>query len=110
MFKTNYLKIYLFEYTMDEQSLFAEHLLQFVDFMGFDFRILSFNANITFDIVEKHIDKPWDWVGLSCNPNITFDIVEKHIDKPWSWYGLSCNPNVTFAFVEKHIDKPWDLG
>ena len=44
------------------------------------------NQNITSDIVEKHINKPWDWQMLSNNPNITSDIVEEHNDKPWNWY------------------------
>ena len=69
---------------------------------------LSNNQNITFDIVEKHINKPWDWQMLSNNPNITSDIVEEHIKKPWNWSLLSYNPNITSDIVEKHIDKPWN--
>ena len=72
-----------------EQNLFVEHLLQFWESMGFDFGLLSSNPNITFDIVEKYINKPWDWEKLSYNPNLTFDIVEKYINKPWDWYELS---------------------
>ena len=67
--------------------------------------MLSNNPNITFDIVEKHIDKPWDWQMLSNNPNITFDIIEKHIDKPWDWCDLSNNQNITFDFIKKYEHK-----
>ena len=74
---------------MDEPNLFAEHLLQFWESIGFEFGVLSSNPNITFDIVEKYINKPWDWEKLSYNPNLTFDIVEKYINKPWDWYELS---------------------
>ena len=70
--------------------------------------VLSHNPNITSDIVEKHINKPWDWQMLSNNPNITSDIVEEHNDKPWNWYDLSRHPNITFHIIEKHIDKHWD--
>ena len=63
---------------MDEQNLFAEHLLQFWECMGFDFGILSSNPNITFDVVEKYIEKPWNWSKLSLNPNITFDFIKKY--------------------------------
>ena len=74
---------------MDEQNLFAEHLLQFWESMCFDFGILSSNPNITFDVVEKYINNPWDWYKLSSSPNLTFDVVEKYINKPWDWYELS---------------------
>jgi hypothetical protein len=45
--------------------------------------------NITFEIVKKYPDKPWNWDYLSCNPNITMDIVETYPDKPWNWACLS---------------------
>ena len=43
--------------TMDEQSLFAEHLLQFWESMGFDFDRLSSNPNITFDMLCRKFAK-----------------------------------------------------
>ena len=67
--------------------------------------------NPVFYLIEKYIDKPWDWKCLSLNPNITPDFIEKHIDKPWDLYSLARNPNIlniTPDFVEKHIDKPWN--
>ena len=39
-------------------------------------------------IFEKYIDK-WDWSYLSNNHALTFDIVDKYIDKPWTWYTVS---------------------
>ena len=36
--------------------------------------------------IEDNLDKSWDWRCLSANPNITFDIVLAHPDKPWNWY------------------------
>ena len=36
------------------------------------------------EFFEKHSDDDqWDWFFLSNNPNITMEIVEKYIDKPW---------------------------
>jgi len=43
------------------------------------------------DVLEKHIDKPWDWDDLSRNPNISMEFIEKYPDKPWVWTGLSRN-------------------
>ena len=44
---------------------------------------LSENINITWDIIEKHPEFPWNWKALSKNPSITWDIVEKNPLKPW---------------------------
>jgi hypothetical protein len=33
------------------------------------------------------------------------DIVEKNLDKPWNFDYLSQNPNLTFEFVLQHQDK-----
>ena len=44
-------------------------------------------------------------VFLSCNSIITFDIIEKHIDKPWDWCIISHNTNRTFDFIKKHKHK-----
>ena len=35
------------------------------------------------DFILNNSDKQWDWEELSKNPNITMDIIEKNIDKPW---------------------------
>ena len=61
-----------------------------------------------FRFIEKHFDKPWNWVELSRNPNITWDIMEANPDKPWVWYSLSCNPNITMDNVEANLNKPWN--
>ena len=33
---------------------------------------------------------------LSCNPNITWEIIEANMDKPWNWDCLSMNPSITW--------------
>ena len=61
-----------------------------------------------FNFIVKHSDKPWDWKWLSGNSNITWEIVQQNPDKPWDWYGLSINPNITMDNVEANPNKPWD--
>jgi len=61
-----------------------------------------------FNFIIKHNDKPWRWDKLSYNPNITMDIVKANPDKPWNWYYLSENPNITMDIVEANPDKPWN--
>ena len=66
---------------------------------------------------KNNLNKNWNWYGLSKNSNITWEIIEKHIDKPWNWcslsvpwnwYGLSVNSNTTWEIVKKYPNKPWD--
>ena len=53
--------------------------------------ILSKNLNITCDIVQVNLDKPWDYYWLSSNKIITWDIVQANPDKPWDYDKLSKN-------------------
>ena len=73
-----------------------------------DWRCLSRNVNITWDIVQQNPDKPWHWSILSRNPNITWDIIKQHLDKPWNWEHLSQNPNITWNMVQQNPDKAWN--
>jgi len=48
-----------------------------------DYRILSLNPNITWEIVRDNPDKPWDYYCLSLNPNITMETVKNNPHRPW---------------------------
>jgi len=61
------------------------------------------------EIIEKHPEKPWNWLYISMNPNITMEMIEKHPEKPWNWIGISCHPNLTMEIIEKHPNERWDL-
>ena len=41
-------------------------------------------------------------MGISRNPDITMEMIEKHLDKPWSWYSISSNQKITMDFIEKN--------
>ena len=99
-----------------------------------DWKSLSANKNITFDMVLAYPNLPWDWMGLQCNPNLTFndvldhpeikwnykilsgnknitlDIIISNPDKNWSVDDLSMNPNITMDSVKYHPEIPWDWG
>ena len=51
-------------------------------------------------------NKPWDWKTLSCNPNLTWDIVHANPDKDWDWRGLSYIQR--YMDMVDYSDKPWD--
>ena len=69
---------------------------------------LSYNPNITWDIVQQKPNEDWNWPILSQNPNITWDIVQQYPEKPWNWYMLSRNPNITWDIVYQNPDIKWD--
>ena len=60
-----------------------------------------------FNFILRNMDKPWDWRRLSRNPSITWEIVEANPDKPWDWYWLSMNPSITWENIETNLNKPW---
>jgi hypothetical protein len=41
----------------------------------------------------------WDWRRLSKNPLITWDIVVTNPDKPWDWWSISRNPIINWSIV-----------
>jgi hypothetical protein len=85
-----------------------EKLLKKYPDKPWDWSRISYNPNITFDIIQANPDKPWDWSRISYNPNITFDIIQANPDKPWDWFVLSYNPNITLDIIKANPDKPWD--
>ena len=58
------------------------------------------------EFVLKYSDKLY-WNSISWNPNITMDIIETNLNKPWSWYNISCNPfnYEKELFIEKRMRK-----
>jgi hypothetical protein len=53
--------------------------------------MLSMNLKLTWDIVERYIDQPWEWLLVSEHPNITWGVVQSHPEAPWNRRGLSLN-------------------
>ena len=46
-------------------------------------------------MIQSNPDKEWDWEYISWNPNITWEIVQDNPDRDWNWFFLSGNPNIT---------------
>ena len=69
---------------------------------------LSYNPNITWDIVEKNMDQPWIWSKLSSHPNITWEIIQANPDRSWNLNCVSLNRNITWDVVQANPDTPWD--
>ena len=56
-----------------------------------DFLISIPSTNITWEIIQNHPDKNWDWEWISENPNITWEIIQNNPDKKWNWELISEN-------------------
>ena len=69
---------------------------------------ISMEPDITIEMIERHLEKPWNWCGVSMNPNITMGTIDEHPEIPWRWDWISRNPNVTIEYIETHMEKPWN--
>lgn len=101
-----------------------------------DWRALSNNQHLTFDIVDEFMESghlnlrlintnpscvpeiyylyPYeDWKfdedGFAVNPSITTEFLLDNIDK-FSFSALTLNPALNFDMIEKTIDMPWEWG
>jgi hypothetical protein len=50
----------------------------------------------------------WDWRGISRNPNMTWEIVADNLNCDWAWNWLSSNPNIRWEHMAGAMDLPWD--
>jgi len=96
---------------------------------------LSRNQNITWDIIQANLDKPWCFVSILCsNPSTPLGVVianlhklpknegrdlcllhdipwysiQAHLDKPWNWELISKSKNITWKIVQTNPSLPWD--
>ena len=73
---------------------FFDYILEHLD-KHWDFKELSMNPNITYEMVLDHPELDWDWGYLGGNPNITWDmIMDFNIYKTWNYHLISSNPNI----------------
>jgi hypothetical protein len=61
-------------------------------------------------VVQTNPDKPWNYRWLSGNPSITWDVVQANPNKPWDYGWLSENPSITWEVVQANPNKPWNYG
>ena len=73
-----------------------------------DWRVICWNENLTWEIIRDNPDKNWNWFRLAILPIITMDIIKNNPDKPWTWESITYNPNITMDIIKDNPDKPWD--
>lgn len=70
---------------------------------------LSIDPNLTVGILEKYIDKNWDWDYISANnKNLTPEFIEKY-KQYFNFTYLSQNPSVTVEIIENNLNEDWSL-
>jgi hypothetical protein len=114
----------------------SEDLIQFyIDNSNNDPEIFNkLGRIVTSDIVNKNLNKPWDYDTLVLNPNITWDILKKNLkrdritcgnlsrhpkvtwdivkanpDIKWCYSSLISNPNITIEIIKANPDKNWNF-
>lgn len=75
--------------------------------LKWDWKCISFNKDITLDIVKQHLEKDWDWFWISANPMVTWEVVLENPELPWDWKGLSNNDNITYEIKALNSNCPW---
>ena len=75
-----------------------------------DYDILSDpdRSVITFKVIEKYINKPWNWGYLSGREDITKKIFFRHIER-WNFYNMSLCGNINPDIIEDNLSLPWDF-
>jgi hypothetical protein len=69
---------------------------------------VSKHKSVTFDIIISE-SFPWDWRGVSCNPNITWEIITANPHLPWDWTAVSYNPNLTWETIYTRSNWDWTM-
>lgn len=56
--------------------------------------VISYNQNVTWEIIMANPDINWIWQGISMNVNMTWDIILANLDCDWSWMAVAENPGI----------------
>ena len=91
---------------------YSNHLLTLIKIFPnkkWNWHGISFNPNITWDIIVNNPQYDWDWYWISQNPNITWDIIVNNPKCKWSWFCISQNPNITWDIIVNNPQYDWDF-
>jgi hypothetical protein len=105
---------YLSEYSscFKKDKSFTERFSEFVNCIDFHAFSKRTDSDITEELINKTIDKGWNWEALSINNSVRFTaaFINKYSQKEWNWKNLSSRGDIEFnneSFL-KLSDKNWD--
>lgn len=85
----------------------ARHIETYPNY-AWDWRRLSTHPNLTPEVIDYFIDKPWDWNEVS--HRVPLWIVLKHPEKPWNWVNLTLNDHIPVKDIVHHPNLPWHIS
>lgn len=53
--------------------------------------------------------KIWDWIEISKNPTVTYDIIKRNKDLPWNFVAFLSNPNINYKIVNTDLYNMSDI-
>ena len=98
------------ELLLGNPNIDIEFLEKYIDrcrtFRGW--RSISNNPHVTEEVIQNHLNWPWDWEIISLNMSV--DVIERHLSEKgwkWDWDYISCNEKILMSHVNAHPDWPW---
>lgn len=70
--------------------------------------LLSLRKDLTIEILEEYIEKPWVWMSISTRNILTPEFIVKHPEINYVYEFLSKNTNIPFDFVVENHEKNWN--
>lgn len=74
------------------------------------YAMLSGTADIPQDVILSNLHKPWDFKSMSCNRYLKWDLVALYPHFAWDWNELSKHCRLEHSFYIKHRGLPWNLN
>jgi hypothetical protein len=71
------------------------------------FEYMHLCDDLTWDFIEKNLNKGWNWNDISYNKVITWDIINKYPNIPWNNYMISVNENISYDIVKNNPIFDW---
>jgi hypothetical protein len=73
-----------------------------------NWKFLSLEKKLDWDIIETLKDKDWKWLYVSDKENISWDFIKDNKDLSWNWNRLSLNKSLKKDFIIKNCRLQWD--
>ena len=91
---------------------FIRRFLKFSEHINFQLFSKRKDSDINEDLLEKTIEKDWDWGFLSSNQSVKISLgfINNYQNKPWDWEKLSVRNDIEFdnKTIITLCNKPWD--
>lgn len=94
-----------------DSNIFSYSLLDVVPTGGsilYLWYLLSKRHDLTLEIIEQNIDKPWHWNEIETLNIITPDFIDKHHMIGFNYRRLSESSTIPFDYIIKNYERGWN--